>query len=161
MDKTKAEQEYGIELTTKKNRRFDEVFGDENSATIREHKHITGKLGEREIAQYRDNIKIIRHNNEIDNKIAQGTPLTNSKDDNPVILEKDSNKYRPDELIYTFATPEGVIANVKFMRIELKDYSEYLSFEIINNKGERKIIDINNIEELNEPALNQWLYPKK
>ena len=159
LDKTEAKQEYGIELTTEKNRRFDEVYGDKDSATIREHKHITGKLGAGQIAQYRDNIEIIRHNNEIDNKIAQGTPLTNSKKDHPVILEKDGKKYRPDELVYTFAAPEGVKANADWMSAELINPSNtnILSFEIINSNGEIKIVDVDNIKDLKEPALSQWL----
>jgi hypothetical protein len=61
--------------------------------------------------------------------------------------------------MYTFATPEGVKANVDFMFKELERNQEYLSFEIVNSKGEIKTIDIDNISELDEPALSQWLYP--
>ena len=157
LDKTKAEQEYGIELTTKKNRRFDEVFGDENSATIREHKHIRTSLQGEQLRQYDDNIAIVYHNYEIDNKTIQGVPITNSQKDTPVILEKDGKKFRPDELVYTFATPEGVQKNADFMIRELERHSEYLSFEIINNSGKIKTIDIDNINDLHEPALSQWL----
>ena len=159
LDKTKAEQEYGIELTTEKNRRFDEVYGDENSATIREHKHIKGKLGAEQIAQFDDNIKIVQHNFDIDTKTSQGIPLTKSKQDNPLIIEKDGKRFRPKKLMYTFATPEGVKANAKWMNTELKNNDKYLSFEIINSKGERKIVKQKNIKELQEPALSLWLYP--
>ena len=155
LDKVKAEQEYRIELTTEKNRRFDEVFGDENSATITEHKHIKGRLQSDQLSQYEDNVKIVQHNQKIADKEMQGVPLTDSKDERSVILEKDGKKFRPDELMYTFATPEGVRANANWMGTELGFHKEYLSFEIVNNKGERKIIDIDNIKDLKEPALSE------
>ena len=154
-----AKTQYGIELSTKDNRRFDELFGDENSATIREHKHVSGKLGADQIAQFEDNIKIVRHNRDIDEKIAGGEPLSKSPQDTPVIIEKDGKKFRPKQVLYTFATPEGVKSNANWMGAELGNNKEYLSFEIINNKGQRKTIDITNIRELKEPALSQWLEP--
>lgn len=75
-----------------------------------------------------------------------------------MIIEKDGKKFKPKQVLYTFATPEGVKANANWMGTELGNNKEYLSFEIINNKGQRKTIDITNIRELKEPALSQWLY---
>jgi hypothetical protein len=158
-----AKKNYDIELETPENRRFDELFGDENSATIREHKHVSSKLGEEQITQFKDNIKIVLHNRKISGKQSQGIPLTQSPKDTPVIIEKGGKKggkkFRPDKLMYTFATPEGAKANANWMGTELGNNKEYLSFEIVNSKGEIKTIDINNISELDEPALSQWLYP--
>lgn len=162
LDKTQAVEEYGIELNTQKNRRFDEVYGDENSAIIREHKHIKGKLQGDQLEQYQDNLKIVQHNQRIGDKEAQGVGLSNSKEDNPVILEKDDKKFRPNKLVYTFATPEGVKANVKFMDTQLRnpDNRRILSFEIINSRGEIKTIKNKNIKDLEEPALSHWLDSK-
>jgi hypothetical protein len=158
-----AKKNYNIELETQENRRFDELFGDENSATIREHKHVSGKLGEEQITQFDDNVKIVQHNLTIDGKQSQGIPLTQSPKDTPVIIEKGGKKggtkFRPDKLMYTFATPEGVKANADWMYTELGKNKQFLSFEIINSKGEIKTINRNNISELDEPALSQWLYP--
>ncbi len=150
---------YGIELETKENRRFDEVFGSENSATIREHKHVSGKLGADQITQFDDNIQIVQHNRRIDEKIAGGEPLSKSPQDTPVIIEKDGKKFRPKQVMYTFATPEGVKANRKWMIAELNRPSnrDILSFEIINSKGEKKLINKNNISDLEEQKLSQWL----
>ena len=159
LDKTKAADEYGIELTTKKNRRFDEVFGDENSATIREYKHIKGKLQGDQLSQYDDNIKIIRHNRIIDTKVAQGIPLTQNKKDNPVIIEKDGKRFRPKKLMYTFATPEGVRANAEFMReqLNIQRNRSILSFEIVNGKGQRKTIKYSNRKQLNQANVDTFV----
>ena len=62
-------------------------------------------------------------------------------------------------MVYTFATPEGVLANADLMFREIGIHNKFLSIEIINIRGEKKTIGINNINELNEPALSQWLYP--
>ncbi|MGF1488196.1 MAG: hypothetical protein ACFBSE_14010, partial [Prochloraceae cyanobacterium] len=156
-----AKGKYDIELTSSDNRRFDELYGDENNATIREHKHVTGKLGPEQILQFQDNIKIVQHNQSIDTKTANGISLDKIPQDTPVILEKDSKKFRPTEVVYTFATPEGVKANANFMAAQLTEPNNIniLSFEIINNKGQKKTIDFDNISELDEPVLSQWLYP--
>lgn len=53
-----AEDNYGIKLSNEQYRKFDEVYGDENSATIREHKHIKEPLKGEQLTQYRDNIQI-------------------------------------------------------------------------------------------------------
>jgi hypothetical protein len=90
-----AKKNYDIELETPENRRFDELFGDENSATIREHKHVSSKLGEEQITQFKDNIKIVQHNLTIDGKQSQGIPLTQSPKDTPIIIEKGDKKFRP------------------------------------------------------------------
>lgn len=153
-----AKKNYDIELETPENRRFDELFGDENSATIREHKHVSSKLGEEQITQFKDNIKIVQHNLTIDGKQSQGIPLTQSPKDTPIIIEKGDKKFRPDKLMYTFATPEGAKANAKLMYTELKTHQEYLSIEIINSKGQRKTVSYSNRNELTEPTLSQWLY---
>ena len=140
--KTEDAQKYGITLQTEKHRKFDEIYGDENSATIREHKHVSQPLKGDQLKQYQDNVQIVEYN--IDS-------------DNPLILEKDGKKYRPNKLVYTFATPEGVRANVEWIKTQTEDYQEFLSVEIININGEKKTIDIDNLKELDEPALSQWL----
>jgi hypothetical protein len=104
-----AKRKYGIVLETKENRRFDEIFGDENSATIREHKHISGKLDRDQITQFEDNIKIVQHNRRIDAKLARREPLGKSPQDTPLIIEKDGKRFKPNQLMYTFATPEKVV----------------------------------------------------
>ena len=145
--KTEDAQKYGITLQTEKHRKFDEIYGDEKSATIREHKHISKPLQGDQIKQYQDNVQIVEYNIDSDNH------------DNSLILEKDGKKYRPDKLVYTFATPEGVVANRRWIRRETRRNKEFLSVEIINIRGEKKTININNLKELDEPALKQWLDP--
>jgi hypothetical protein len=141
-------QEYGITLKTTENRRFDEIFGDENSATIREHKHISGKLRGDQETQFEDNITIVQHNRAV------------KKAEEALTIEKDGKKFRPMRVMYTFATPKGVRANLDFMIKNLKLHEDYLSFEIINSRGEKRTIDINNLKDLNdEPAFSQWLGP--
>ena len=78
--KTEEAKKYGITLQTEKHRKFDEIYGDEKSATIREHKHVSQPLKGDQITQYEDNVQIIKRN--IDSK----------NQDNPLILEKDGKK---------------------------------------------------------------------
>ena len=154
--------QYDIELSNKDRRRFDEVYGDENEATIREHKHVLTSFQSDQLKQFEDTIKIVQHNRNIDAKLASGKKLDKTPKDTPVIIEEDGKKFRPKKVVYTFATPEGVEANAKFMDEQLNLLQEdqnILSFEIINSKGEIKTIDIDNITELSEPTLSQWLYP--
>ncbi|MGF1488154.1 MAG: hypothetical protein ACFBSE_13795, partial [Prochloraceae cyanobacterium] len=95
-------------------------------------------------------------------KLANGKKLDGNPKDTPVIIEsKDGKKFRPKRVVYTFATPEGVKANVDFMDTQLRipRNQDFLSFEIINSKGEKKIINKNNLSELEKQKLNQWLYP--
>ena len=41
-------------------------------------------------------------------------------------------RYRPNKLVYTFATPEGVLANKKWIQEEIEDNRKFFSVEIIN-----------------------------
>ena len=143
--KTEEAKKYGITLQTEKHRKFDEIYGDEKSATIREHKHVSQPLKGDQIKQYQDNVRIVEYNIDSDNH------------DNPLILEKDGKKYRPNKLVYTFATPEGVLANFKWIKEEIRNNRRFLSVEIVNSRGELKTIKYGNIKELDEPALRQWL----
>ena len=145
--KTEEAKKYGITLQTEKHRKFDEIYGDEKSATIREHKHVSQPLKGEQITQYKDNVRIVKRNIELKN---QG---------NPLILEKDGKKYLPDKLVYTFATPEGVLANKRWINNQIGRNKNFFSVEIINIRGEKKTISMNNLRDLDEPALSQWLYP--
>jgi len=160
LDAEIVKNQYDIELSNKERRRFDELYGDENEATIREHKHVLTSFQSDQIKQFHDNIKIVQHNRNIDAKFKKGEKLDKTPKDTPVIIEEDGKKFRPKKIVYTFATPEGVKANAKFMAAQLTEPNNIniLSFEIINNKGQKKTINFNNISELDEPALSQWLY---
>ena len=151
--------QYDIELSNKDRRRFDELYGDENEATIREHKHVLTSFQSDQIKQFEDTIKIVKHNRSIDAKFEKGEKLDKTPKDTPVIIEQDGKKFRPKKVVYTFATPEGVEANRKWIADQLTDPDNrnILSFEIINSKGERKVIKYNNLKQLNEPTLSQWL----
>ena len=145
--KTEEAKKYGITLQTEKHRKFDEIYGDEHGATIREHKHVSQPLKGEQLKQYQDNVQIVKRNRNKANK------------NNPLILEKDGKKYRPNKLVYTFATPEGVRANKKWIQEEIIENQKFFSVEIINSKGEKKTININNLQELKKSVLNQWIYP--
>lgn len=144
-DKIKMKDDYDIELQTEKRRRFDRVLGPENNATINEIKTISGELKGDQLLQYEDNIKI----------------LTNNRTKNGKVIEliENGRKYQIRKLRYTFTLPEGVKANAEWMREELLNHRNRLTFEIFNSRGERKIINFNNRNELNRKVLNNWLYP--
>ena len=69
------------------------------------------------------------------------------------------------EVRYVFTLPKGVEANAEFMIRELRNNQNILSFEIFNNRGERKIIEHGDLKKLNGTVLlegkplNDWLYP--
>nr|MDJ0718706.1 hypothetical protein [Prochloraceae cyanobacterium] len=103
-----AKSKYDIDLDTLDNRRFDELYGDETDATIREHKHVSKQLQGEQLKQFQDNIKIVRHNRNIDAKLVKGEKLDEIPQNTPVIIEgKDGKKFKPKNIVYTFATPEG------------------------------------------------------
>jgi hypothetical protein len=123
----------GINLIS--DRKLDEIYGD----TIREQKTVSGVLiksqNSKEAGQFLDNIKLVE----------RGAEITNNE-----------NVYTVRKLVYVFPIPEGVRANAEWMRQELLE-RRYLSFEIFNTRGERKIVSSTNIQELQDSRLSSWL----
>ena len=123
----------GINLT--QDRKLDEIYGD----TIREQKTVSGVLVDSqnsdEAVQFRDYATLARQQAEIS---------VNGK------------KYQIRKLVYVFPDPKGVKANASWMREELIN-RPYLSFEIFNAKGQRKIVGSSNRNELQGQALSDWL----
>ncbi|MGF1486084.1 MAG: hypothetical protein ACFBSE_03110, partial [Prochloraceae cyanobacterium] len=143
VEKDNIRKTYGIEL--EKDRRYDEIFGPLDNATIREQKTISGPLGEEGISQFRDYMKILT------NKDKYGNPQV-------VEIESGGKIYQIRNLRYSFTLPEGVKANAVWMDEQLtNDLQGYISFEIFNSRGERKIITNQNISELDEANLTKWL----
>lgn len=134
----------GITLQAQEKRVPDRVEGD----TIVEVKTISGSLssggekGRSEIKQFDDNIALAK----------QGYTKTTS----------DGVKRQLRKVRYVFTLPKGVKANAKFMIEKLLDIEtrNFVSFEIFNHQGERKIIKAKNIKELREPDLSDWLLKK-
>ena len=66
------------------------------------------------------------------------------------------------EVRYVFTLPEGVEANAKFMIEQLDINEDFVSFEIFNSRGERKIIEtLEDAGQLKGKALTNWLYPDR
>jgi hypothetical protein len=131
----------GITLTATEKRFVDRVEGD----TIVEIKTISGKLASggkdsrSELDQFDDNIALAR----------KGYKIT----------KKDGSKQQITKVRYVFTLPEGVKANREWMIDQIQKNRNIVSFEIFNNRGERKIIK--NIGEaqqhLEEGVLANWL----
>ncbi len=124
----------GITLT--QDRKLDEVYGN----TIREQKTVSGVLVEsqnsKEAIQFREYAELAAKK---------------------ATISVNGNNYEIENLVYVFPVPEGVRANAKWMRQELGRRRDYLSFEIFNTRGERKIVDSDNIQELQDSRLSNWL----
>ena len=124
----------GINLT--QNRQLDEVYGD----TIREIKTISGVLvdsqNSKEALQFKDYATLAE----------KGVKITVNKGQVSQIKK----------LVYVFPVPKGVKANANWMIANLRD-RPYLFFYIFNTKGERKLVGLNNLNELQGKALSDWL----
>ena len=115
--------------------------------TIVEVKTISGSLAKggdnsrSEIEQFSDNIELARSEYEM--------PTS------------DGEKQQLNNVRYVFTLPEGVKANAEFMIRQLtnRQIKNFVSFEIFNEVGERKIINKDNVEQLEESILDKWLYP--
>jgi len=126
--KIKAEDLQVLGSTAGKDRIPDLIQGD----TIRELKRVSGKLGEHDLEQFADNMRLIGKKGGFNT--GTGTTLKRA--------------------IYTFPIPEGVKANLDWMRTQLAA-NPNLSFEVFNHLGDKRLIT--QASELSEPKFWTWL----
>jgi hypothetical protein len=91
----------------------------------------------KEAQQFRDNIMLVQ----------SGARIT----------AKNGQIYQVRNLVYVFPVPEGVRANAEWMRQELGRRRNHLSFDIFNTRGEHKIVNLRNIQELQGQRLSNWV----
>jgi Domain of unknown function (DUF4157) len=126
--KIKAEDLQLLGSTAGKDRIPDLIQGD----TIRELKRVSGTLGEHDLEQFADNMRLIGKKGGFNT----GTGATLKR------------------AIYTFPIPEGVKANVDWMRRQLAE-NPNLTFEVFNHLGDKRLIT--QASELSEPKFWTWL----
>jgi len=104
----------------------------DTDGTLREIKHVSGTLSERELSQFEDYMGLV----------GREAPLT-LKDGTEVVAKK---------VVYTFIDPAGARANIKFIKDALAERKQ-VSFEVFNSKGEFR--HVRSTEEIGDVA--QWL----
>jgi hypothetical protein len=108
---------------------------------LKELKGTSDKITERDISQFNDLLQVAKKEG--------GTSIT----------LKDGSQRSLNKLQYVFTDPKGVKANIEWMKDQMTMSRDHVSFEVFNAKGERKIIDIKNLEsgELTNQHFTQWL----
>jgi hypothetical protein len=107
---------------------------------IKEIKGTSDKITERDISQFDDLLQVAK------------------KEGGSSITLKDGSQRNLDKLRYVFTDPTGVKANAKWIRQQIENSPQHVSFEIFNTNGERKILDAGSLKNGDfDQNLSRWL----
>lgn len=105
-----------------------------DGSTIREVKAIAGRLDERDLGQFGDNVKLVEQE--------------------AAVTTKSGKTVKVDRLSYVFTDARGARANVRWMKESLREANGKLSIEVFDPAGRRHIIT--DVQQLELPEL-AWL----